>query len=55
MIHQLSVDNFYGKHYEVEDLYQNTNSIMYNMKNIYLEETKISNEVLNYLLQRGCN
>lgn len=52
LIHQLSVENFSGKHYEIQDFVHNTNLIMNKMKNIYLTETQIEKKNLDSLLQR---
>lgn len=52
MIHQLSVENFSGKHYEMQDFIYNSNLIMQKMKNIYLNETLISKKMLENLLLR---
>lgn len=52
MIHQLSINNFHGKLYEIDDMSKNTNLIMEHMKNIYLQETTITKEMLEHLLQK---
>jgi ATP-dependent Clp protease protease subunit len=52
MIHQLSIENFFGKHNEMQDYIYNTNMIMQKMKNIYLEETLIPNKHLEKILLR---
>jgi len=52
LIHQLSIDNFAGKHCEIGDLYYNTNIMMQKIKNIYKKETKILDEELEFLLKR---
>lgn len=52
MIHQLSVHNFSGKHYELQDFIYNSNLLMQKIKNIYLDETTIPNKILESLLLR---
>jgi ATP-dependent Clp protease protease subunit len=52
LIHQLSVEHFSGKHYEIHDFVLNTNLIMEKMKNIYLTETQIELKNLESLLKR---
>ena len=50
LIHQLKMGLGYGKYEEIKDYSDNANTLMNIIKKIYLENTKLDTNTLNYLL-----
>ena len=52
LIHQLKMGTEYSKFNEIEDYYSNAETLMEIVKNIYLENTKLDNNLLTNLLNK---
>ena len=50
LIHQLKMGNEYNKYKEIKDYSYNSDTLMQIIKNIYLENSNLNDNILNYLL-----